>query len=72
MTTITLKSDALRVLETLSKTFYEKPYFKAISLANDDAGIHIELRVQRSALPPEGAPHINVIDGVRVCVVVCG
>ncbi len=72
MTTITLKSDALRVLESLSKLMYEKPYFKSIELANDDAGIHIELRVQRSALPEDGAPHIGAIDGVRVCVLVCG
>lgn len=72
MNSITTKSEAVLVLESLSKLMYEKPYFKSIELANDDAGIHIELRVQRSALPEEGAPHIGVVNGVRVCVLVCG
>jgi hypothetical protein len=72
VTTITLKSEALRVLESLKKLFHDKPYFKAIELASDDAGIHIEMRVQRSALPESGAPHVGCIDGVRICVVVCG
>lgn len=72
MNSITTKSEAVLVLESLSKLFYEKPYFKKIELDKDDAGIHISLHVQRSALPPEGAPKVGVINGVRVCVLVCG
>jgi hypothetical protein len=69
---ITTKSEAVLVLESLSKLMYEKPYFKSIELANDDAGIHIELRIKRSALPEEGPPHIGAINGVRICVMVIG
>ncbi len=72
MNSVTTKSEAVLVLESLSKSYYDKPYFKSIDTAKDDAGIHVELRVQRSALPAEGAPKIGVIDGVRVCVLVCG
>jgi hypothetical protein len=69
---ITTKSEAVLVLETLSKAYFLKPYFKGIELAKDDAGIHVALHVQRSALPDEGSPKIKVVDGVRVCVVVHG
>jgi hypothetical protein len=72
LNSITTKSEAVRVLEALSKLFYDKPYFKNVELDKDDAGIHVSLHVQRSALPEEGSPKIKIIDGVRVCVVVHG
>jgi hypothetical protein len=72
LNSITTKSEAVLVLETLSKIYYTEPYFKSIELDKDDAGIHVSLRVQRSALPASGAPKIKVVDGVRICVMVCG
>lgn len=72
MTTNSSKEQCEAVLAHVKLLYENKPYFKSAQLAKDDAGLHVEMRVQRSALPEEGAPKLRCVDLVRVCVVVHG
>jgi hypothetical protein len=72
MTTSSTEEQCLHVLEHVKSLFKEQPYYRRAGLEKDDAGLHVALELNRATLPPEGAPKVGVIDGVRVCVLVRG
>lgn len=60
-----------QVAEHLGLLFDGKPFFRSATVAYDDAGAHVEVRVNRGHLPEDGL-HVGCLGGVRVCLLVCG
>lgn len=71
MTSSESKDQCHTVAQQLTILFKDKAWFKSCTVEKDDAGNHVDLRIKRSKLEGD-APHVGVIDGVRVCVVICG
>lgn len=72
MTSSSTLAQCTAVFEQLGRMYQNEPWFKAVHLAKDDGGLHVDLVVHRSKLPPEGAPLLGPVLGVKVCTVVHG